>query len=70
MMTLVNDIWFDNVIGKPKNYDGVGSDYIPAHIHQFIMGKNSDNIPIVVCKLCKNSRMYIMLIQKNRLDIH
>jgi len=61
-MTVVNGIWYDNRIGKIKDYDGIGSD----HIHIFGMGKNSEGIDIVKCKKCKESRMFIMLMQEDR----
>ena len=61
-MTLVNGVWYDNVVGKRKDYDGIGSD----HIHQFVMGKNSDSIPIVICGKCKKSRMWVIAFEEDR----
>ena len=64
-MTLVDGVWHDNVIGKIKDYDGIGSD----HLHQFIIGKNSTGIPIVVCQHCNKSRMWVWAFEKDRRDV-
>jgi len=62
MLMLVNGVWHDNVIGKIKTYDGIGSN----HIHKFTMGKNSDGTPIVVCEKCSMSRLWVMTFEKDR----
>ena len=54
-MGLVNGIWHDNQMKTyPKQWNK----------HQFQMGKNSKGIPIIVCKDCKESRMYIMMMEE------
>ena len=47
-----------------NEYDGIGSD----HIHKFIIGKNSEKIPIVVCEKCNKSRLWVMTFEKDRRD--
>jgi hypothetical protein len=59
-MTLVNGIWYDNVLkGYPKKWNK----------HYFEnLSKNSEGIPIVKCSCCGMSRMWIMTMEELKID--
>ena len=56
-MTLVNNIWYDNILDNLKVWR------VSGYNHEFGILPNSEGIPIIKCTKCKLSRMWIGLFE-------